>query len=74
MTKIDPLTRGLIKWCESERARMTHDVAMMKAGELRLGSSDGRAIVDETDRWIIEIDRRVKELDDLLADISSGAI
>jgi hypothetical protein len=67
------LLNGLVNWCNSQRDLMTRANEMMRAGLRHTSSSDGRKMIDTTGESISENDRRIAELDELLASIASGA-
>jgi hypothetical protein len=63
------LMQRLVAWSKHERDWMRSQVAAMRRGERRIGSND----VDDTARWIDELERRVAEINQLLADIAEEA-
>ncbi len=66
------LWAGLVEWCEEQRDSMVRQNEMMGSGKMRVSSSDGPRIVDETPRWIEENTRRIAELEELLSDVAAG--
>jgi hypothetical protein len=69
---IGTLLSSLVEWCEEQRDSMVHQNEMMESGKMRVGSSDGLRMVDETPHRIEENKRRIDELEKLLADIAAG--
>lgn len=63
-----PTMKALVKWCEHERQWMLNQVTAMRRGERHIATNG----FDETAEWIDELERRVAELNALLADIAEG--
>ena len=74
MAKTDDLLQGLVAWCESQRDIMTRQNDLMKSRRMRCGTSDGHHMVDDMPSCIKENERRIAELNKLLANIAAGAI
>ncbi len=63
------LMQRLVAWSKHERDWMLNQVTAMRRGERRIGTND----IDETAHWIDELERRVAEINQLLADIADEA-
>ena len=53
---------------KSQRELMIRQIEAMKSGRMRLGTSNGVDTSDDTPNCIKDIERRIAELDRLLAD------
>jgi hypothetical protein len=63
------LMQRLVVWSKHERDWMLNQVTAMRRGERYIGTNH----VDETARWIDELEQRVTEINKLLADIAEEA-
>jgi hypothetical protein len=73
MKTSEDIVNNLFEWCEDQRDMMLRQIEMMKSGHMHLVDSDGRKMVDETNFWIGENERRVAELNHILAKIETGS-
>ena len=59
----------LVRETERNRDRMLADVARFREGDIRIGKTTAGGVqVDTTEQWIAELERRVAELDAILAE------
>lgn len=57
----------LIAWCEEERAMMHKQIELMENGTFKPFSIEGTKQIDTTNHWIAEYQRRIAELDKIIA-------